>query len=39
MAMQEVLRILPGCGVWVVAVLVLWVIVDRAERKRRNRYW
>lgn len=39
MEMQEVLRIFPGCGAWAVVVLVLWIIVDRAERKRRNRFW
>ena len=36
---MEALGILPGCGVWVVEVLVLWVIVDRLERRKRNRFW
>ena len=38
--MLEAAEILPGCGAWLVVVVVMWFVVDRVERKRHNnRYW
>lgn len=37
--MVEAAAILPGCGAWIATVIVLWLVVDRVERKRGNRYW
>lgn len=37
--MVDMTAILPGCGAWLVMVVVMWFVIDRVERKKRNRFW